>query len=59
MKFVASVGQSTKEIESNFDSRVLRYKTVADRHLDELTEAGVSLLHSLANSKNGLRDDRP
>lgn len=58
MKFIASVGKPTKDIESNFKARVAAYKTEAGEKLDELTEQSIGDLHSLAETKFGFLDRR-
>lgn len=56
MKFIASVGKPTKDIESNFRARVAAYKSEAGEKLDELTEQSIGDLHYLAGTKSGFLD---
>lgn len=56
VKFVASVGKPTKDIEYNFRARVAAYKMEAGEKLDELTEQSIGDLRSLAETKSGFLD---
>lgn len=56
VKIVASSNKPTKDIEANFNSRVVAFKQEAEEKLDELTEQSVSDLHTLAESKSGFVD---
>jgi hypothetical protein len=53
VKFIASVGKPTKDIESNFRARVAAYKAEAGEKLDELTEQSIGDLYSLVETKPG------
>ena len=56
VKFIASVGKPTKDIESNFRARVAAYKAEAEEKLDEMTEHSISDLHYLAETESGFLD---
>ncbi len=57
VKFVASVGKATKEVEANFQARMKAYKMEAGEKLDALTEQSVDDLHDLAETKTGFLGD--
>jgi hypothetical protein len=56
MKLVEGVGKPLKEVEANFNARVLKYKGEAEATLNDLTANTVNDLHSLADSTEGFRN---